>query len=344
METVVPRGNRGDGDDGWELGMDASTSPTPAVRGRATGSVAWTGADDGDALASFLGWFSVGLGAAQVIAPRAVARLIGVEPGRGTTTVMRIAGLREIAHGAGILANPRPKEWIGTRIGGDVLDLALLGAAFFKANQRNRTLLATGAVLGVTALDILAFQELSESRKAPSPGAARRPGTRASRSITVGVSPEEVYRFWRDFENLPRFMKQIESVRDLGDGRWLWRARGPRGARGEWETELVEDRPGELITWESVGTAEFFNAGTVHFQRAPRDRGTIVTLEMQYAPLGGSIGAAMLRLFRMEPGQQAGDDLRRLKQLLELGEVVLSDATAVPRLHPAQPPQRADRP
>src|SRR5690554_2648514 len=95
------------------LGIDTFTSATPAVRGLQPGSVGWQGADEGQGLARFLGWLSVGLGLAEVVAPRAVARLVGLRPTRTSDVVLRLAGLREIAHGAGILRNPRPKEWVG---------------------------------------------------------------------------------------------------------------------------------------------------------------------------------------------------------------------------------------
>ena len=103
-------------------------------------------------------------------------------------------------------------------------------------------------------------------------------------------------------------------------------------------------QPGELIAWRSVEGSTVYHGGTVHFADAPREQGTVVTVEMSYAPPGGKIAAGLLKMFRKEPGQQIGDDLRRLKQMLELGEVLLSDANLgrTPR-HAQPPPNRARR-
>jgi uncharacterized membrane protein len=323
---------------GWALGIDASTSPTPAVRGRERGRVGWIGGTDGTGLATALGIFSVALGLAQLAAPRGVARLSGIRPTTRTIAIMRVAGVREIGHGVGILANPRSKEWVGTRIAGDVLDLALLGVVLARGSDRSkRTFGATAAVLGVTALDVLCTEELSESRKAPHGRAFDDPEIHIHRSITIGRAREDVYRFWRDLENLPRFMPRLEWVRDLGGGRSRWAAMGPAGPI-EWEAEITRDRENELIAWRSLQPLLGFVSGNVSFSDAPAGRGTIVTVEMRYAPPGGRIGSAMLKMVRREPGQQIGDDLRRLKQIMETGEVVFSDATAVPRLHSASPP------
>jgi uncharacterized membrane protein len=333
---------------GLATGTGAGTGPsgggTPAVAGRRPGSVGWSGSDQGAGLARALGVFSVGLGTAQLVAPGALARIVGLRPTTRTKTVIRLAGLREIGHGAGILANPRPKEWVGTRIGGDLLDLGLLGVALAASERKDRTLLAAAGVLGVAALDVLAFETLSESRKAPDPETHAGTGNLVRSSIAIGRPVDEVYGFWRDFENLPRFMKHLESVRDLGDGRSRWRATGPGGMRAEWEAELVEERAPELLEWESLPDSDVYNAGIVRFRAGRTPDETIVTVELRYAPPGGTIGKALLRLLRREPGQQLRDDLRRLKQVLETGSVVLSDATAVPGPRPAQPPARGERP
>jgi uncharacterized membrane protein len=325
-------------------GTGRNASPTPAVAGRRPGAVGWAGSDRGVELARGLGWFSVGLGAAQLLAPGALARVAGLRPTTRTKTVLRLAGLRELGHGAGILANPRPKEWVGTRIGGDLLDLGLLALALAVAERRDRTLLAAGGVLGVTALDVLAFETLSESRKVPEPRTDDGRGSLVRSSIAIGRPVGEVYAFWRDFENLPRFMKHLASVRDLGGGRTRWRVEGPGGMQAEWEAELVQERAAELLAWKSVPGSDVDNAGTVRFRAGRTPDETIVTVELRYAPPAGTLGKALLRLLRREPGQQLRDDLRRLKQVLETGSVVLSDASAVPGPRPARPPEAHARP
>src|SRR5690606_6575502 len=109
-----------------------------------------------------------------------------------------------------------------------------------------------------------------------------------------------------------------------GDGRSRWRAHGPPGAAVEWEACTLEEAEGERIAWQSTGDADLYNAGVVHFADAPAGQGTTVTVEMWYAPPGGALATALLKLFRREPRQQIADDLRRLKQVLETGEVLRS--------------------
>jgi uncharacterized membrane protein len=149
----------------------------------------------------------------------------------------------------------------------------------------------------------------------------------AQASCIVNRSPEEVYTFWRRFENLPRFMKHLESVNDLGNGRSHWVAKGPAGMSVEWDATIIADVPNEVITWRSLEGSDVDNAGAVRFQAAPGGRGTIVKVNIQYNPPAGVIGATIAKLFGEEPEQQLDDDLRRFKQVMEVGEVVVSDAT-----------------
>jgi uncharacterized membrane protein len=147
------------------------------------------------------------------------------------------------------------------------------------------------------------------------------------KSIIINRSPEELYQYWRDLENLPRFMQHLESVRVTGDGRSHWVAKAPAGTSVEWDAEITEDRPNERIAWRSLEGADVDNSGSVEFRPAPGNRGTIVRVEIEYNPPGGAIGALVAKLFGEEPGQQAQEDLRCFKQVMETGEVVLSDGT-----------------
>jgi uncharacterized membrane protein len=147
------------------------------------------------------------------------------------------------------------------------------------------------------------------------------------KSITINSSPETVYQFWRNFENLPRFMYHLESVRMTGDGRSHWVAKAPAGSTVEWDAEMTEDRPNELISWRSLEGASVENSGTVRFERGPGGRGTVVRVELNYDPPGGAVGAGIAKLFGEEPEQQIKDDLRRFKQVIETGEVVRSDGS-----------------
>ena len=295
----------------------------------------------GESLANFLGWFSIGLGAAEALAPGGIARLIGVEADRRNRNVIRAMGLREISHGLAILTNQRPTKAVWSRVAGDALDLTLLGRALANSeNGRGRTLFATANVLAVTALDVVAARELSRQPETVANQGAKDGIMRTKRSITVARPVEEVYAFWRNFENFPQFMRHLESVSDIGGGRSHWVAKAPAGKEVQWEAELTEDVPNERISWRSVEGSDVYNAGTVSFQPAPGNRGTEVRVLLEYHPPFGKLGSKVAKLFREEPGQQVQDDLRHFKQVMEVGEIVLSDATKQRGPHPAQPNEK----
>jgi uncharacterized membrane protein len=146
-------------------------------------------------------------------------------------------------------------------------------------------------------------------------------GVRVDRVITVNKPREEVYRFWRQFENLPRFMRHLESVKDLGFGRSHWVAKGPAGRTVEWDAEIITEKENELISWRSLEGSDVQNAGSVHFRDARGGRGTEVAVELQYNPPGGLVGATVAKLFGEEPTKQIAEDLHRFKALMEAGEV-----------------------
>jgi uncharacterized membrane protein len=299
------------------------------------------GSDDGERLAKALGVFSVGLGLAQVLAPHGVARAIGVDEDDENRKTMRALGFREIATGVGLLTRRRPVGFAWGRVTGDAMDLALLGRAFnSRRNDHNRLALATAAVAGVTILDIIASQRLSREGNGTSiSGPAHHQGIRVRKAITINRPPEDVYAFWRNLENLPRFMGHLESVRELDDRRSYWKVHAPLGTTVEWTAQIVEDRPNELISWRSTDDAKVSNAGTVRFTKAPGGRGTEVHLELRYDPPAGAVGATIAKLMGQEPSQQVDGDLRRFKQVMETGEVVHSDASIHATPHPARPPE-----
>jgi len=290
-----------------------------------------------DLLANSLAWFSIGLGVAEVLAPKRIAHLIGMGGGRGTEALLRFYGFRELAAGIGILSRPREPKWLWGRTAGDVLDLATIGAAAASSDARpSRLAVAASAVLGVTALDVYCAQKLGGGILGSGP-------VHVKKTININRSPEEVYSYWHDFEHLPKFMDNLESVRYTGDGRTHWKARLPVGAPVEWDAETTSDQPNSAIAWRSLPGSNFKSSGSVRFQRATGGRGTLVTLELEYAFPGGGIGANIARLFGTEPGQQLERALRQLKQVLETGDIVRSDADIhrqVP-MHPATPPEQA---
>jgi uncharacterized membrane protein len=302
------------------------------------------GTDRDERIANGLGWFSIGLGLAQIVSPGGVSRLIGLSDDARNRTIMRALGVREIATGVGILSRRRPANWVRARVGGDMMDLTLLGAAFRSDDsEKKRIAMATAAVLGVTALDVLYSQRLSGKADGATTSAARDGKVNVKRAVTIRKSREELYTFWRDFENLPRFMYHLEEVRVLGSGLSHWKAKAPAGTTVEWDAEVVEDRANERIAWRSLPDADVANWGSVEFRPAPGNRGTQVHVEIHYDPPGGKLGALIAKLFGEEPGEQVADDLRRLKQVMEVGEIIRSDAS-LPGPGPSYLKQRGAHP
>jgi uncharacterized membrane protein len=146
-------------------------------------------------------------------------------------------------------------------------------------------------------------------------------GTRVERNVTINKPPDVLYRFWRNFENLPLIMNHLESVRVVDDKRSHWVAKGPAGTNIEWDSELTKEIENEQLDWQSLRGSQVTNLGSVLFKQAPDNRGTEVKVIFGYDPPGGSIGAAFAKLFGEEPSQQVADDLRRFKQLMETGEI-----------------------
>ena len=292
---------------------DRSGPPPPRSALRSTSKAATTAS-----LVQALGWLSIGLGIIELLAPRQVARGIG---SRGHDRFARLCGLRELACGVGLLTSRRSEKWLWARVAGDAMDLALLGSAMSDPrNDRVRTVAATAAVLGVTAVDVLAARRV-RGQAAPDAASPVDPETFVERTLAVNRPPQACYDLWRDLESLPRFMKHVESVTVTGPDRSHWVAKAPAGARVEWDSEITNDQPGRLIAWRSLDEGDVDHAGVVRFDPDPSGRGTIVRVEMHYAPPAGRLGAAIAALFGEEPSQSIQEDLRRFKRLLETGEI-----------------------
>ncbi|HEV7813552.1 MAG TPA: SRPBCC family protein [Janthinobacterium sp.] len=274
----------------------------------------------GEQLATALGWLSIGIGVAHLLAPRAVARATGMP---ASPLLVRAIGLREMACGVGMLNQRTAPAWRWSRVAGDAMDLALLGASARAPDSRGGRLAATAAVVaGVTALDLV-----SSRRASAAAGTARleRSNVPVEKSVTVNRSADECYQFWRDVERLPRFMKHLESVRRIDERRSHWKAKGPAGVSVEWDAEITEDQPGRRLGWRSAEGADVDNDGAVEFTPASGGRGTVVKVRLRYAPPAGAVGAAAAKLFGEEPSLQIDEDLRRFKQLIETGEVATTD-------------------
>jgi hypothetical protein len=264
-----------------------------------------------ESLAVGLGWFSIALGFAELAAPHSVARFIGVMPTDRTITTLRSYGAREVGAGLAILAQPDRSAWLWSRVAGDALDLATLGNAIGKpTTDRGRASLATAAVLGVTALDVLCAMQLRQQEQGngnysdeygDGRGASDRRGAasrdarvRVSEAVTINQPLARVEERWSNLESMP------ESLRCLG-----------RSTHGGDERAIVE------------------------FRHAPGGRGTEVRVEIEYSPRGGALGATVAKLLGGDPTGQIRHDLKRFKQILETGEVVLSEGPALWR--PSQP-------
>ena len=150
-------------------------------------------------------------------------------------------------------------------------------------------------------------------------------GIKVEKSVTINRPPGELYRFWRNFENLPRFMNHLESVRVTGEGRSHWVAKAPAGRSVEWDAEIYNEKEGEMIAWRTLEGADVDSAGSVHFEQAAGGRGTFVRVVLKYDPPGGKLGALVARLFGESPEQQIVEDLGRFKQLMETGEVATTE-------------------
>ncbi len=157
-------------------------------------------------------------------------------------------------------------------------------------------------------------------RKSPQAAIPATQAVKVEKSITVGKSPEEVFRFWRHLENLPRIMRHLESVEVEDDRRSHWVARGPAGSTVEWDAEIINERPNELIAWKSVDGSDVDTAGSVHFRRAPSGQGTEVRIHLKYDPPAGRLGAGIAWLFGASAAQQIDEDLRNFKQVMEGNE------------------------
>ena len=276
------------------------------------------------AFSKALGWFSIGLGLAEVLAPRKVGKAAGLV---NHSTLLRALGVREILHGVSILNEPRSSRAVGSRVVGDAIDLAVLGSAFCsRGSNRVRLLAATAAVAGVTVADILCTERLvkKEARLSRN-GHGRTTGVPVNKSVIIDRSPEDLYGFWRKLENLPRIMPHLKSITQMDDKRSHWVVQAPLGMKVEWDAEIVRDEPGRIIAWRSLPGASVENWGSVSFIPLSHGRGTAVRAEFLYRPPGGVIGAKVAKLFGGAPEQQVGTDLRPFKQLMETGEITTTE-------------------
>ena len=186
---------------------------------------------------------------------------------------------------------------------------ALAGAALLYRGATGHCALKQ-AIAGRTGTDYAA--DRGSDTRTQLGGAA---GIHVEESITIDRPVTEVYRFWRNLENLPRFMEHLETVAEREGGISHWVARGPAGTRVEWDARIINDIPNRVIAWQSLEGSMISTAGSVNFESTAR--GTLVRVHFQYNPPAGKLGAAVARLLGEEPGIQVQEDLRRFKEVME---------------------------
>lgn len=212
--------------------------------------------------------------------------------------------------------NVHPVErWISVVAGGMLLANGLRNGGLFR--------IAAGAALagrGITGR--CHMYRVLGVRTAPSDATLPYElGVKARAAVTVTHPRHEIFQFWRQLDNLPLFMRHLVSV-DQREGKVShWVAEGPGGNTYEWDAEIINEIPDELIAWKSLPGSDVASAGSVRFTQAPGDRGTEIHVELQYNPPAGIVGAYVARIFGREPEQEISADLKRLKQFLETGEV-----------------------
>ena len=249
-------------------------------------------------LAQALGWFSIGLGLAELLAPQAVARTIGV--GERHATLLRCLGARELMSGVGLLSEASTSAWAWSRVAGDAMDLALLGAALREPDSQPQRIAAAAAVVaGAAALDVYASQRLQHAE-------LEAPEIRVTEVVSINATPETLYAFWSNLENLPLFMSNLQSVSKTSERISHWVARAPGGTTVEWDSEIVDDQKDVRIGWRTLPDSQVRHEGLVTFERAPAGRGAIVRVEMIYWPPAGRLAAGRAPPRRL-PGHTRSD-------------------------------------
>ena len=234
-------------------------------------------------------------------------------------------------------STPASDRWVGSRYTSSevnvgpaerllsgIAGVALVGFSLRRGRMRGLLLpMGTGliarAVSGRCPVNRALNRNTAVGNGSVSPVASinRGEGIKVEESIVIDRTPDELYAYWRNFENLPRFMDHLKSVTVLGERRSHWVARGPAGTTIEWDAEIHNEIENQLIAWRSLPGAEVGNAGSVHFTPIAEGRSTEVRVVLSYEPPAGRVGAAIARLFGEEPSQQVAEDLERFKEAME---------------------------
>jgi uncharacterized membrane protein len=212
-----------------------------------------------------------------------------------------------VSGGAMIAYGIKRKDWLGALLG-------VVGGAFaIRA--------ATGHCQLYDALDLDTSEKSLYARGKEQAKTWLETTTEVTKSVTINKSAAELYKFWRDFENLPKFMNHLESVKVINQKKSEWKAKAPLGYEVTWEAQITQDTENELIAWRSIEGSQIPNTGKVEFKET-KDRGTEVKVTIKYEPPAGKIGELAAKILTEEPNTQVAEDLRRFKSLMESGEIV----------------------
>ncbi|HSE42294.1 MAG TPA: SRPBCC family protein [Acidobacteriota bacterium] len=213
------------------------------------------------------------------------------------------------------------ERYISEIVGGTLL---LYGT--FKARPKVLKLLSIVSGAGLLYCGLRGKSALQIGKKTvgalpPNAVVGHKQSNKIDKAVTINKSPEELFAFWRDFKNLPRMMKHVESVEIRDERVSHWKVKLPAGKTVEWDAEIYNEIPNELIAWRTLEGSEVNHAGSVQFKPAPNRFGTEVRVEVNYALAPGKLGAILSKMISEVPEFQLQEDLRRFKQLMETGEI-----------------------
>jgi uncharacterized membrane protein len=211
------------------------------------------------------------------------------------------------------------ERWISLAVGGGLMTCGLTA----RRTEWFSTLIGGYLVYRAMTGNCPLMQAVGFSTAGPAGDEAVIPagaGCKVEHSVTINKPAAELYRFWRRFDNLPKFMTHLKDVKVEGT-KSHWVAEGPLGLSVSWDAEVIEDKPNEVISWKSLDGADVDTSGSVHFRAAPGGRGTEVRVTLKYYPPAGKVGAAVAKLFGKDPASEIREDLARFKSLMETGEI-----------------------
>ncbi len=228
-------------------------------------------------------------------------------------------------------SDQQKRDWVNLRnierilsgLGGGIL----LGLSLVRRDWMGASIAAVGSVLVFRGASGHSFMyqtlhiDTSEHKDQAATSIPHNQGLKATRAVTIQKSPQELYTFWRNFENLPRFMQHLQFVTVQDNTHSHWTAKAPAGGEVSWDAEIIHEKENELIAWRSIGDADIDNAGSVHFKPAPGGRGTVVKVVLEYNPPAGKAGMLVAKLFGEDPDIQVREDMRHFKEIMEAGEI-----------------------